>query len=149
MPQNVIRCSVCGKRPAEKPAQATWSWIDAEHLRTAVRQRLCIQCFAVRVLAYEKPLDVDSPLTCVACGIDVDDEPQLVYCTAFVPGAGKLAYAFPLCEPHGIEMRRMCSENAVVLQEREVMVRGLAPSPSQEPPAIAAWRALGLEPNES
>lgn len=148
MPQNLIRCSVCRQRPEAKLAQVTWAWVNVEQLRTAYRQRLCVQCFAVRVLAYEKPLAPDEPLTCVACGIDVEDAPEIVYCTTFAPGLGKLQYAFPFCEPHAQTMREMCKEGAILLQEREPMLGGQDLAPQREHASLAAWRALGLEPND-
>lgn len=145
VPQNLIRCAVCGQRPAEKLAQVTWAWTDGARLRTAVRQRLCVGCYAGRVLAMEHELDPSDRLTCVFCGIDVEDDLRILYATAYVPGIGKQEYQFPLCEEHALIAHQMCSENAIVLQERESMLRGQAPQ--HEHPALAAWRTLGIEPN--
>jgi hypothetical protein len=146
VPNNLLRCAVCKQRPDEKLAQVTWAWTDAERLRTAVRQRLCVGCYAGRVLALDVPVEPDSDITCVSCGISVEDDLRIVFCTAYVPGAGKLHYQFPFCDEHALIAHQMCRENAIVLQEREVMLGGQAPQ--REHPSLAAWRALGIEPNE-
>jgi hypothetical protein len=147
MPQNVIRCSVCRKRPDEKLAQVTWAWINGEGLRTAYRQRMCVTCFAIRVLSYERDVEPDADLSCVGCGISVEDDPRITWCTAYIPGSGPVRYAFPACDPHAIELHRMAQEGASLLQEREAMLRGQAPQ--REHPSLAAWRALGIEPNDA
>jgi len=146
MPENLLRCSACRQRTQEKLAQVTWAWIDAERLRTSVRQRLCVQCFAVRVLAYDNDVDAESDLTCVACGISVEEDLRILYCTAYVPGSGPLRFQFPFCDEHLLAMQAMCRESAIVLGERESMLGGQAPQ--REAPSLAAWRALGIEPRE-
>lgn len=145
MPENLIRCSVCRQRPQEKLSQVTWAWIDAERLRTSVRQRLCTGCFVGRVLQLEQPVEADADLTCVSCGMSVEDDLNILYCTAYVPGSGPLRYQFPFCSEHALIVHEMCKEGSVTLGEREVMVGGQAPQ--REAPSLAAWRALGIEPN--
>jgi predicted RNA-binding Zn-ribbon protein involved in translation (DUF1610 family) len=147
MPENLIRCAVCRQRVPEKLAQVTWAWIDAERLRTSVRQRLCTQCFAGRVLALDNPVEPDSELTCVSCGISVEDDLAVLYCTAYLPGVGPMRYQFPFCGEHILIAQQMCRENAQVLGERESMLGGQAPQ--RENPSLAAWRALGIEPNDA
>src|SRR5258708_18705107 len=79
VPQQLVRCSQCRKRPEEKLSQVTWAWLRSDRVRVAYRQRLCLQCFCVAVLALDKPLDADGPASCPACGILTEDDMDPVY----------------------------------------------------------------------
>ena len=145
MPSLLVRCDACRKRPQEKPAQVTAAWNDQDRHRHAYRQRLCVDCYAVRVLAYEKAIAADEPLTCPACGINTDRDYQAVWVTAFLPGVGKIRHEFPFCGEHFDVYRQWAMENAERLEDREPQSRGQAPG---APPPVSPWAALGLAPDE-
>lgn len=144
MPSLLTRCDVCRKRPTAKPAQVTTAWLDRLRQRHAYRQRVCIDCYTTRVLAYEQEITPDAPLTCPACGIDTDHDYQAIYVTAFLPGVGKVAHEFPFCGAHFDQYRVMATENAERLEDRGPQSRGQAPG---TPPPESPWAALGIEPN--
>jgi hypothetical protein len=141
MPQQLIRCSQCHKRPEEKLSQVTWAWLRADHVRVAYRQRLCVTCFCVAVLALDKPLDAEGAATCPACGMETEDDMDPIYCTAFIPGQGKLRVDMPLCAPHAAEVRVRAQEGAERLEDREAWSRGQAPGTAPSPDEV--WAALG------
>ena len=142
---SLIHCSFCGKREAPKYAQCTWAWQNANRERVAWRQRLCPGCFAVNVLALEKDVAATDPLTCPACGIDTEHDYDAVYLTAYVPGAGKIRYEWPLCAPHAVEVRIRAQENAERLEDRQLGASPQAPSQDDAPDV---WASLGIRPRE-
>jgi hypothetical protein len=141
----LVPCSVCRERPADKLAQVTFAWSPQPRERVAYRQRLCLGCFAGRVLTLDKPIEPTGPLTCPACGIDSEKDMEPVYATAFVPGVGKMTYEWPLCPTHAAVVREAAKENAELLPERDPESRGLAPRTA---PQTSAWAALGIVPRE-
>jgi hypothetical protein len=142
---SLIACSYCRERPTEKPAQVTWAWNPRPKERVAYRQRLCLTCFATNVLGLDKPIEPTGPLTCPACGVDTEHDLDPVYCTAFLPGVGKMTLELPLCGTCVVEVRVRAQTNAELLPEREPESRGLAPGNS---PASSPWARLGIVPRE-
>jgi hypothetical protein len=141
----LIPCSGCRTRDYDKLSQVTWAWSRADRTRAAWRQRLCVNCFAARVLAIEEPIPADGPLTCPGCHIETEHDFDAVYATAYVPGAGKFRYEFPFCGACAVEVRNRAQQNAELLPERELESRGQAPGLSNTP---TAWDQLGIRPRE-
>jgi hypothetical protein len=141
----LIPCSYCRKRPEEKLSQVTWAWNPRPTVRMAYRQRLCLQCFLTNVLPLDKPVEATGALTCPSCGIDTELDMEPVYCTAFLPGTGRLRLELPLCGPCAVEIRTRAQTNAELLPEREPESRGQAPSTPLVP---SVWGSLGISPRE-
>jgi hypothetical protein len=141
----LIHCSYCGERPGTKLSQLTFAWNNANRERVAFRQRLCAGCFAVNVLALDKPVNPTDSLTCPACGIDTEHDFDAVYATAYVPGFGKISYEWPLCAPCAVETRNRARKNAERLEDRQLGAAAEAPS-SNEAPDV--WSGLGIRPRE-
>lgn len=142
-------CSGCGSRPVGvKHASATWAWNDANGRRVAYRQRLCVGCFAQRVLAL--PLvQADQELTCPYCGISTGEGMDPNYCTAFVPGTGRFDFEWPTCAPCAVQLRTHAQEGGERLEDRLDQFGGLGPGPRTPAGPISAttvWDSLGLRP---
>src|SRR5664279_2601384 len=91
-------CSACEDRPVGvKLASVTWAWNRADGSRAAYRQRLCVGCYAMRVLA--KPLlAFNAPLTCPGCGEMVSSRSMApIFATSFLPGQGRFDHEWPTC----------------------------------------------------
>jgi hypothetical protein len=138
-------CSVCRKRPDEKPSQVTWAWNPSPRERVAYRQKLCFECFCARVMRFNVDYAKEGSLTCPTCGIDVEFDMEPIYCTSFLPGVGKLTYEIPLCGGCAAVARAEATENAELLPERDPASRGLAPGSA---PRASVWSSLGIVPNE-
>jgi len=141
----LIPCSVCRTRDYDKLSQVTWAWNPVPRQRVAYRQRLCVGCFAGRVLVMDREIDPQARLVCPACGIDTEADMEPVYATAYVPGVGKMVYEWPLCPTHSDIVRAAAQEGAELLPEREPESRGQAPSTA---PPVSPWERLGIMPRE-
>jgi len=144
---NLQPCSVCRKRPVEKLSQVTWAWNPEPQTRVAYRQRLCLECFALRVVVLDHDVPQEGPLACAACGCSVEHDMSPVYMTAFVPGVGKYRLDVPLCDADALGVRANASENAERLPERDPQSRGLESAPGTASPK-SAWERLGITPRE-
>lgn len=143
---SLIPCSLCRERPplGVKLSQVTWAWQKPNRERVAYRQRLCISCFAQKVLALGVEHDYTEGLTCPACGIDTEHDMDAVYATAYVPGSGKLSLEWPLCGACALRVRTIAVENAELLEDRAAVVGGQAPE--QAPEKLSPWSMLGIVP---
>lgn len=142
----LAHCSYCRKRSDSKLSQVTWAWVLADGVtRVAWRQRLCIACYATNVLGLDREVDPEARLTCPACGIDTEHDYDAVYATAYIPGIGKSRMEFPTCAPCAVEVRNRAMQDALRMEDREPISRGLAPG---QEPLRSPWEQLGITPRE-
>lgn len=137
-------CSACGQRAQGKLANATWAWNLADGTRVAYRQRLCTGCFILNVQGIPM-LSPEQPLTCPMCGIGTAEDMDPVYCTVFVPGAGKFSFEWPTCAPCAANLRGKAQENAQRLESRDESLGATGPGP-QTYSSSDVWASLGLVP---
>ena len=130
----LIRCSIDGTRPKEKPCTLFWAWRDVEGGRHAFRQRLCLEHFLTNL----GPLladDSEERLHCPGCHIDIEDDYLITNCTAFVPGRGRQDISVALCAPCSAEVRTRAAQGSEGLPDREVGAENAAPT-------YSAWETL-------
>lgn len=94
---SLVKCAACGERCGERPVGVYWRWMRADNVWKAYYARICVGCYAAKVL----PLDVEYPgdarLTCPGCGADTEDDYDALYTTSF-PGKGpQLDTESPFC----------------------------------------------------
>jgi len=142
----IIPCSFCGRTNVGKYSSATWAWVRADGVRVAWRQRLCVDCYCTNIAVLDTAVRED-PLSCPACHTQAGDDMDPCYLTVFVPGVGPCRYEFATCGPDAAELRIRAQKGGTLLPDRPASSGGLDPSP-QESPAIAVWKALGIEPRE-
>ncbi len=139
-------CSVCKKRTAEKLSSVTWAWNRIDGERVAWRQRLCVACFATRVLAMPM-LTPEQPLTCPGCGAGTADDMDPMFCTAFVPGGGRLDFEWPTCAGCAVAMRQNGEDGGERLENRQGPFGGPGPGPRTDTgsvPGHQTWAGLGI-----
>jgi len=142
----IVPCGSCGRLNVGKLSSATWAWWNAENTRVAWRQNLCVECYCTSVAGLDNAVRED-PLSCPVCHTAPQDQLDPCYLTIYVPGVGPMRYEFATCAPCAVEVRVRGQVGARKLLDRQASSGGLDPSP-QTDPALAAWRALGLEPRE-
>lgn len=138
---NLIRCSYCGERPPQRPAQVTWAWRRSDGERTAYRQNLCVTDYCANVLPLDQEIASGEPLQCPGCHVATDDDYDAVYITAFLPGYGKERITAPLCGSCAVEIRNRAQRGAQHLEPQSSGVQGLAPE--QAPGSEDVWKSLG------
>lgn len=143
---SLIPCDFCRQRVPEKLSQVTWAWYRADGERVAYRQRLCLTCFATKVLPLDKPLDFENGLTCPLCGIDVEHDMDQNYMTSYLPGSGKYQLEIPTCGACAVKVREVAQTGAERLENRRVEGPSDSPGPSTQPTRESYWSALGINP---
>lgn len=133
-------CSTCGARPKEKLASAYWAWFNADGVRSARKQRLCIDCVKRIVLPLVPPApnDPDEPDTCPCCGGVPTDDLDPIYLTLYLPKQEARTFEIGTDAVCASAVRIDASCNAKILPDRQ--------GPSQLASETAAWDALGLAP---
>lgn len=138
-------CSACAVRPVQqKLSNVTWAWNLADGTRVAWRQRLCQSCFILNVQAIPL-LTPGAPLACPMCGISTEEDMDPVYCTAFLPGAGKFSFEWPTCGACATKLRADAQVGAVRLESRTESLGASASGP-QTYAAASDWAGLGIVP---
>jgi hypothetical protein len=140
---SLIPCDACHQRVPEKLCQCTWAWYRADGQRVAYRQRLCTACFATTVLPLDKDLDYVNGLTCPACGIGTDEDMDPCYCTAFIPGQGKIQLELATCASCAVTIRQRAQVGATKLEDARVEGPSDS-SPSTLTTRESYWSALGI-----
>ena len=140
----LTRCSGCLDRPPVRPTQVTWAWRRADGVRTSWRSNLCVGCFASKVAPFDIEYTAEQRLTCPGCGIDTEDDHDIMYTTSFVPGYGPLRLEAPFCGACAAHLRIWIQEHAQQLEEGS----GAAGSPRQAFAGDDTWAALGLRPRD-
>lgn len=136
----LIRCSVCRKRPVEVPMTIFWSWRAANGARIALRQRVCLECYTLRLVLLNLDEDAEE-LHCPLCGIVTENDYLPVYASVFKKKAGREDWSLPLCSKCFDSLRQFASEGSESLPDRDVGAADSAPTYSAE----ATFAALGRE----
>lgn len=139
---SLVKCAGCGERCGARPIGVYWRWMRADGVWKKYYARLCVGCYAAKIL----PLDVDYvgsvELTCPTCGVATEADYDGIYTTSFPKGRDQVETESPFCDVHAADYRIWVLEHA---QER-VNVDG-APEPHQERySAEQTLRALGRQP---
>ena len=142
----IVPCGSCGRVNVGKLSSATWAWWNAENVRVAWRQNLCVECYCTNVAGLHTAVQQD-PLDCPVCHTAPGQQLDPTYLTIYIPGVGPNRYEFATCAPCAARVRIEGQEGARKLPDRLASSGGQDPSP-QTDPATAAWRALGIEPRE-
>jgi hypothetical protein len=136
-------CSSCSQRVPGKLCQIYWAWFQADDVRVAYRQRLCMTCFSASV--YAPMLDAMNDLvSCPICHAGTASDMDPVYATIYIPGQPQIQSEMALCGPCAVEMRNRALVGAEKLPDRRDESGG------SSPPTISAadsWAALGIRPN--
>lgn len=133
-------CSVCKTRNAGKLASAYWAWFRADGVRTAWKQRLCVEC-AQRELkqllasATTSSLDV---CRCPSCGADSSSDLDPIYLTIYVPKQEPSEWSLTTCASCAARVRITAQNGAEKLPDRQVS--------SSLPSATSPWDSLGINP---
>jgi hypothetical protein len=133
-------CSACQQRVPGKLAQVYWAWNQADGVRVAYKQRLCMTDFTASVwpLAMEAQQNV---VACPACHVGTVDDMDPVYATIYCPGQPQVDAEMALCGPCAVEVRNRAVAGAEKLPDRQGALGGSGPPPVT--PADS-WAALGI-----
>jgi hypothetical protein len=134
----LIKCSIDGLRPHEKPITVFWAWRDGEGGRHAYRQRLCLEHYVTNVVGLEKETTQER-LLCPACGIDTEDDYVPVWATVYVPHQGRVDLELPLCDPCSVRIKTNAELGSESLPDRDFGVANPTPKSS----AYETLKALG------
>lgn len=137
-------CSGCASRLPGKLANLTWAWYRADQTRKAYRMKLCIPCYAQRIVSLGIAAE-SGTLTCPNCGIDTELDMDPMFCTMFVPGGGKQQLEMATCAPCAAQLRAWVLEHSSELDDGGQGFGGQDPGP-QTGPQPTGWDALGLRP---
>jgi len=129
-----------------KLSSATWAWWNADNVRVAWRQSLCVECYVTNVSVLEVSTGSD-PLSCPVCHTAPGDQIDPCYLTAYIPGVGPLRLEMATCAPCAVDVRNRAQTGARKLEDRQASSGGQDPGP-QTDPSLAAWKALGITPRE-
>ncbi len=140
----IIPCGYCGRTNVGKLSSATWAWWNADNVRVAWRQNLCVDCFVTNVASLESATR-DDPLNCPCCHTAPGEQIDPCYLTVYVPGVGPVRLEMATDAPCAVEVRVRAQKGARKLADRQPQSGGQDPGP-QTDPALATWRALGIEP---
>lgn len=138
---SLVKCAGCGERCGSRPIGVYWRWMRADGVWKKYYHRLCVGCYAAKVL----PLDVEHPgsehLRCPQCGVDTEDDYDGVYSTSF-PGKGpQVEVDAPFCDVHAADFRLWVIDHA-----RDISTVEGAPEPLRQESgytASATLRSLG------
>lgn len=133
-------CAGCGVRPREKLAQLYWAWFREDGVRTAWKQRLCVDCTSSRVgsiLAHSQGESSDLTM-CPSCGADASSDLDPIYLTIYVPRRERRDFSLRMCAACAAVTRAAAQQNADKLVDRQ--------SSSAETSPTSAWDRLGLSP---
>jgi hypothetical protein len=119
---SLLRCAFCEKRCVTGVSHVYWFAPGRDGGVFRYRQRLCLACLAVNVLALTTPEDAET-LTCSACGISVDDDVWPIYMTWYVKRGGATRGAMALCEQHQLEIKLRAAKDATPLEDRDIEAR--------------------------
>jgi ribosomal protein S27AE len=142
---SLIPCDSCHLRVPEKLCQATWAWYRVDGQRVAWRQRICTACFCSSVMPLDVPINYEDGITCPMCGISTNEDMDPCYCTAFLPGSGRLQLEIPTCAPCAAKLRARIQEGSRKLEGSPVEGPS-ATSPSTPTTRESYWAALGIAP---
>lgn len=142
---SLFPCSGCGQKVHEKLSSITWAWTRADLSRKAYRQRLCVACYATKVIPLELAAQ-ESPWDCPVCHTDPADGLDPVYCTSFIPGIGKRQLELATCAPCAVSVRSFAQQNARELEDRQQEFGGQGPGP-QTYSSSDPWKDLGYAPD--
>jgi hypothetical protein len=143
---SLFPCSSCHERKPGKFSSVTWAWWRADNVRTAHRQRLCVDCYIMNVAGLDSAAR-EEPLNCPSCHTDPDDQMDPTYVTSFIPGIGPVRLELATCAPCAVEVRNRALVGAVKLDDRPAEFGGQNPGP-QTDSSLEVWRALGIAPRE-
>lgn len=135
-----FRCAGCGARPRSKLAQLYWAWFRADGVRTAWKQRLCVDCTIERLrtlLAHSQEESSDLTM-CPSCGADASKDMDPIYLTLYVPKQERSDWSLTTCAPCAVSIRLAAQTGATRLEDRQENNSGAS--------LTSAWDALGLSP---
>lgn len=127
---SLVKCAGCGERCGERPVGVYWRWMRADGVWKKYYARICVGCYAARVLPLDMSYDGQTRLTCPSCGIDTEDDYDGIYTTSF-PGKGpQLDTESPFCDVHAAEYRVWVIDHARDTELLEGAPEPLRGSPS-------------------
>lgn len=135
-----LPCSGCGNRQNNKMASLYWAWNRADGVRTAWKQKLCVDCTLERLASLlEHSQDSNSDVTtCPSCGTDSSNELDPIYLTLYVPKRERTDWGFTTCAACAAQIRVLVQKHATRLADRQ--------EASSSDSSVSAWDALGLAP---
>ncbi len=142
----IIPCGSCGRTNVGKLSSATWAWWNADNVRVAWRQNLCVDCYVTNVAVLETSTR-ENPVDCPVCHSAPGEQLDPCYLTIFIPGVGPVRLEMATCAPCAVEVRVRAQQGSRKLEDRRASSEGLEPGP-QTDPALAVWKALGIAPRE-
>ena len=139
---SLVKCQACHERIEGKPFRVYFHWQRADGVRKGYRTRLCLTCYASKLVPLDVERDAQSALTCPNCGIITDEDFDAVYANGFIPGYGMRQIEAPFCG--------VCAANYrawVIASSEELEASGGGPrDPPPQPSGDQILRSLGIEP---
>jgi hypothetical protein len=127
---SLVKCAACNERCGDRPVGVYWRWMRADGVWKHYYHRICVGCFAAKVLPLDQSYDDGRRLTCPACGVDTEDDYDGIYTTSF-PGKGpQLSTESPFCDACAVPIRVWVQEHA-----RDTDDDVGAPGPRHEAPS--------------
>lgn len=140
---SVYPCSRHGQRAPGKLASVYWAWFDADGVRHAYKERLCIPCFVENVVAWNVEAEAN-PNSCPVCHTVAQGDADPVFSTVYVPGRGPEETVWQTCGVCAVRVRGPIVASGDPLGDRELGASVEGPRPLTQASPTAAWDAIGL-----